>query len=126
MDQEIRRRLEQAGVSPDEVEERFSRSSGPGGQHVNKTSTAVTLHHPGLGISVSVQDTRSQARNRELAWERLAETLERKHREDSARRRQEREKHRRRNRKRPRGVRERMLESKRRRGEKKQLRRRVD
>lgn len=58
-----------------DLEETFERSSGPGGQNVNKTSTKVTLRHKPTGVSVTVQDTRSQAQNRALARERLAAAL---------------------------------------------------
>jgi peptide chain release factor len=58
-----------------ELEETFERSSGPGGQNVNKTSTKVTLRHIPTGISVTVQDSRSQFKNRELARERLLRAL---------------------------------------------------
>lgn len=51
------------------------RASGPGGQHLHKTESAVRLTHLPTGISVTASDTRSQARNRELAYERLAERL---------------------------------------------------
>jgi len=54
-----------------DIEEMFSRSSGPGGQHVNKVSTAVTLRHVPTGLSVTVSDSRSQAMNRETARRRL-------------------------------------------------------
>ncbi|HEY1581802.1 MAG TPA: peptide chain release factor-like protein, partial [Chthoniobacterales bacterium] len=50
-----------------ELDESFARSSGPGGQNVNKVSTAVTLRHRPTGLSVTVQDSRSQLRNRQLA-----------------------------------------------------------
>jgi protein subunit release factor A len=53
------------------------RASGPGGQHVNKTESALRLTHPPSGVVVVVQDTRSQHRNRELAFERLIERLAR-------------------------------------------------
>jgi ribosome-associated protein len=53
------------------------RASGPGGQHVNKTESALRLTHLPSGVVVTSQDTRSQFRNRELAFERLAEKLAR-------------------------------------------------
>ena len=53
------------------------RASGPGGQHVNKTESALRLTHPPSGVVVTVQDSRSQLRNRETAFERLAQRLER-------------------------------------------------
>lgn len=99
-----------------ELEESFERSSGPGGQNVNKTSTKVTLRHLPTGISVTVQDTRSQAQNRELARERLLQSLNNRAREEQHRRRQEREKLRRQKRQRPAGVKARIVENKRRRG----------
>src|SRR5260370_33057575 len=69
-------RMRKFGVSETDLEESFARSSGPGGQNVNKVSTAVTLRHLPSGISVTVQDSRSQAVNRKLARERLLEAIE--------------------------------------------------
>lgn len=54
-----------------------ARASGAGGQHVNKTESAVRLRHPPSGVVVISQDTRSQHRNRETAFARLIERLER-------------------------------------------------
>lgn len=59
----------------EDLQESFARSSGPGGQHVNKVSTAVTLTHLPTGVSVCVSDSRSQSMNRKIARERLSEKL---------------------------------------------------
>ena len=53
------------------------RASGPGGQHVNKTESAMRLTHPPSGVVVIAQDSSSQHRNRDTAFRRLAERLER-------------------------------------------------
>lgn len=53
------------------------RASGPGGQHVNKTQSALRITHLPSGVVVSSQDSPSQFRNRETAFRRLVERLER-------------------------------------------------
>ncbi|KAI0998971.1 hypothetical protein K3495_g9226 [Podosphaera aphanis] len=54
----------------------FLKGSGPGGQKINKTSSAVQLRHRATGLVLKVQDTRSRAQNRKIARERLALQLE--------------------------------------------------
>lgn len=52
------------------------RASGPGGQHVNRTESAVRLTHAPSGVVVTATEHRSQNRNREVAFERLAHRLQ--------------------------------------------------
>jgi protein subunit release factor A len=60
-----------------EVEVDVFRASGPGGQHVNRTQSALRLTHPPSGVVVTAQDSPSQHRNREIAFDRLVERLKR-------------------------------------------------
>lgn len=115
-------RLAQLRLEAADFEEKFARSSGPGGQHVNKVSTAVQLRHIPTGVSVTVQDTRSQSMNRQLAWERLLDAIEQARRAGQAAQRAAIAKKRRQNSKRPRGVKERILQSKKKRSQVKKLR----
>jgi protein subunit release factor B len=69
-------RLVRLGVRPEDLVEKFIRAGGPGGQNVNKTSTAVYLKHVPSGIEVKMQKDRSQALNRFLARRGLADKLE--------------------------------------------------
>lgn len=75
--EELRRRMDALGVREEDLEERFIRSSGKGGQHVNKSSTCVQLLHRPSGIEVKCMEGRSQSLNRffarRLLLERIAE-----------------------------------------------------
>jgi peptide chain release factor 1 len=55
-------------IAPNDVVEHVSRSSGPGGQNVNKVSSAIRLEHIPTGITVHMQDEKSQHKNRAKAW----------------------------------------------------------
>jgi protein subunit release factor B len=122
---EITKRMKQLGIHEADLEETFSRSSGPGGQHVNKVSTAVTLRHRPSEISVTVQESRSQSVNRKLARERLLDVIANTREERRAAEIAEREKARRRKSSRPAALKKTILESKRRRGELKKQRAKI-
>ncbi len=62
-------------IAPDDVIEHVCRSSGPGGQNVNKVSSAIKLEHIPSGITVSMQDEKSQHKNRAKAWRLLRSRL---------------------------------------------------
>lgn len=62
-------------INREEVEKHYTRSSGPGGQNVNRRSTCVQLTHIPSGIQIKCQDTRDQKKNEEIAWIRLEEKL---------------------------------------------------
>ena len=69
-------RMQRLGVSEDDLEERFLRSSGPSGQRTNKVSTCVVLRHRPSGLEVRCQRERLQGLNRFLARRLLLERLE--------------------------------------------------
>jgi peptide chain release factor len=119
-------RMAQVGIKESDLEEAFAPSSGPGGQNVNKVATAVTLRHRPSGISVTAQDSRSQVQNRKLARERLIDAIEQAQQKRRATEIAQREKARRRRSPRPAGLKRRILEAKRKRGELKKQRAKID
>ena len=119
-------RMRRLGIHDDDLEETFARSSGPGGQNVNKVATAVTLRHRPSGTSVTVQDSRSQSVNRKLARERLFDAIQNARETRRAAEIAEREKARRRKSPRPAALKRRILESKRKRSELKKQRAKMD
>lgn len=115
-------RLAALGTGAADVDERFVRGSGPGGQKINKTSSTVWLRHRPTGIEVRCQDERSQSANRERAWWELCLRLEARAAGADQAVRQEKEKARRRTRQKSWGQKAVMVDSKRRRSRLKQRR----
>src|SRR6266513_1974437 len=126
MERSIETRIAQIGLRESDLEETFARSSGPGGQNVNNVATAVKLRHRPSGISVTVQDSRSQTQNRRLARERLLDAIEKAGQKRHAAEIAQREKERRSKSPRPAALKRGILEAKRKRGELKRQRGRVE
>ena len=108
----LRARFVSLGVRPGDVEERFVRGAGAGGQKINKTSSTAWLRHRPTGVEVRCQRERSQAVNRRLAWLELAGKLEDRRRQSEAQARDARELVRRRERQKSFGQKVRMIEAK--------------
>ena len=117
--QEIMKRL---GVREADFDERFIRSSGPGGQNVNKVETCVVLRHIPSGLEVRCQRERSQALNRFLARRLLLQKLETKRLGELSEESQRIAKIRRQKRKRSKRAKEKLLRLKALRAKKKSLR----
>jgi protein subunit release factor B len=122
---QISERLAALGIPLAEVEERFIRGSGPGGQKINKTSSTVCLRHRPTGIEVRCQRERSQSANREQAWAELCGRLEERRRSAAAAKVDARETERRRTRQKSRGQKVRMIVAKKHRAKHKAKRGRV-
>lgn len=122
---QIHIRLNALGMRAEDVDERFVRGSGPGGQKINKTSSTVWLRHRPTGTEVRIQAERSQAANRELAWAELVAKLEARARAAAFASEQRREAERRRTRQKTRGQKIRMIEAKKHRARHKAQRGRV-
>ena len=115
-------RMKRLGVREMDLEEKFIRSGGPGGQNVNKVSTCVVLRHLQSGIEVRCQRERSQVLNRFLARRILLDKIEKKQLGVLSAERARIAKIRRQKRRRSRRAKEKMLEAKHRQAEKKALR----
>ena len=73
---ELEARMAALGLREEDLQEKYVRSSGPGGQKVNKTASCVYLKHVPTGMEVKMQRERSQLLNRYYARKRLCELLE--------------------------------------------------
>jgi len=118
----LRVKMESLGIREKDLDEKFIRSSGKGGQKVNKTSSCVYLKHRPSGIEVKCRQERSQALNRFLARRILANKIETRILGRLSEERKRIEKIRRQKRRRSRRAKEKMLQDKRKRAEKKKMR----
>jgi protein subunit release factor B len=126
MNLQVETRLRAVGATAADVEERFVRGTGPGGQKINKTSSTVWLRHRPTGVEVRCQRERLQSANRELAWQELCEKLELRARSAEQEKIHEREAQRRRTRQKSHGQKVRMIETKKHRAKHKSRRGRVE
>ena len=117
------RRMQELGIREEDIDERFIRGSGSGGQKINKTSSCVWLVHQPSGIEVKCQETRSQVANRFFARRELCEKMADQKAGEKSARQQRIEKIRRQKRKKSQRAKNRMLDDKSKQGKKKQLRR---
>lgn len=118
----LRAKMEALRIREKDLEEKFIRSSGKGGQKVNKTSSCVYLKHRPSGIEVKCRQERSQALNRFLARRILANKIETRILGRLSEERKRIEKIRRQKRRRSKRAKEKMLKDKRKRAEKKRMR----
>jgi protein subunit release factor B len=110
---QLKAKFEKFNVKESDLEEKFIRSPGKGGQNVNKTSTAVYLKHIPTGIEVKCSMERTQGINRFLARRLLIDKIEEKILGELSQKQKAIEKIRRQKRKRSKRAKEKMLESKR-------------
>ena len=121
-EKQLTERMQALGVREQDIDEQFVRSSGAGGQNVNKVSSCVVLHHRPTGTRVRCQKERSQALNRYLARRLLLDKIEATIKGQASDEAQRIAKIRRQKRKRSRRAKLRLLADKRHQGEKKSLR----
>lgn len=125
-EQALKERFQDLEIAEEDLEEKFIRSGGKGGQNVNKVATCVYLKHIPTGIEIKMQQGRTQGLNRFLARRLLADKIEERILGAKSKRQQEIEKIRRQKRKRSKRAKEKILQDKKIQAEKKALRKSPD
>jgi len=123
---ELLKKFKKYGVKEEDMEEKFVRSSGKGGQNVNKVSTAVYLKHFPTGIEVKCAKERTQGLNRFFARRILIEKIEELVLGEKSEKQKKIEKIKRQKRKRSKRAKEKILEQKKLVSEKKENRAKVE
>ena len=123
---QLKVRMAAIGLCEEDIKESFVRSSGKGGQKVNKVSTCVVLKHIPTGIVVKCQKERTQSLNRFFARRRLLEKLEAKKLGKKSEAEKRRWKIRKQKQKRSKRAKEKLLEDKRKQSQKKKNRKPAD
>lgn len=121
-EQQLLERMTNLGIHENDLVEKFVLGSGSGGQKINKTSSCVYLKHLPTGIEVKCQRDRSRELNRLFARRELCDKIEEKILQEKSKRQKEFEKIRRQKRRRSKRAQQKVLASKRLRGEVKALR----
>ena len=122
---DLRRTMLRMKIFEKDIKETFVRSSGPGGQNVNKVSTCVVLVHLPTKIQIKSQQERSQGLNRYRARWLLVEKIERQQRAIRQKIAYDRQKKRRQERKRSKALKEKVLQLKKQQAQKKKGRQRI-
>ena len=123
--QALEKRMLRLGILERDIEESFVRSSGAGGQKVNKAASCVYLRHRPTGIEVKCQVSRYQSMNRFLARRILCDKYEAQILKVVTEKERERYRIRKQKKKRSRKAKQKMLEAKHRHAEKKKLREKI-
>ncbi|MFH1394810.1 MAG: peptide chain release factor-like protein [Candidatus Omnitrophota bacterium] len=122
---ELKKKMRRFGVKEKDITENFIRSSGRGGQNVNKVATCVYLKHKPSGVEVKCKQARTQALNRFIARRILVEKIETKTLGKLSAEKQRIEKIRRQKRKRSKRAKEKILADKKKQAQKKNLRKSI-
>ena len=119
---QLLRRMADLGIAEVDLDEKFIRGGGPGGQKTNKTSSTVCLRHRPTGIEIKCSRERSQSLNRFIARRELCDRIAQKIRGEKSKKQQEHEKIRRQKRRRSRRQTAIMVDAKKKHGAQKTLR----